>query len=179
MQGMPRPQDAREGIPAVKRDARLGLAVASVDLQPLALVVAPDATTRASLESKVAALAWTTEMRGRFAYASVAGAGNLRLTGGSGLKSGVILIEPDLFGVRGVVVKEVAAADVDVKLAAAMRDTIAAHQPPGKSREQLRRLALQQGTFFETGIPVSGKKEAEDREKFRKQLQASGRALGG
>lgn len=153
MRGMPRPQEACEGTPAVKRDARLGLAAASADLQPMALAVAPDATTRASLESKVASLAWTREMRGQFACASIARAGSLRLTGGGGLKSGVIFIEPDLFGVRGLVVRE-----------------IAAHQSPGKSREQLRRLALQQGILFETGIPVSGKKEAEGREKFRKQL---------
>jgi len=40
-----------------------------------------------------------------------------------------------------------------------------------KSREQLKRMALAQGIFFETGIPVSGKKEAEDREKYKQELE--------
>lgn len=175
------PGHAAKGAPAlpVTLDARLGLAVASADLQPLALVLAPDAATRAALESKVSALAWSREMRGRFAYASASSTKGLDLTGEGGLKSGVMLIEPDLFGVRGAVVKQVAATDIDAKLAAAMRDTIAAHAPISKSREQLRRMALQQGIFFETGIPVSGKKEAEDRAKYRKQLQAAGHSVGG
>ena len=170
-----------KGEPAlpITLDARLGLAVASADLQPLVLVVGPDAAARAALESKVATLAWSKEMRGRFAYASAAGATGLKLSGGSGLKNGVLVIEPDIFGVRGAVVKEVAAADVDTKLAAAMRETIATHVRASKSREQLRRLALQQGIFFETGIPVSGKKEAEDREKFRKQIDAARKTAGG
>ena len=159
-------------------DARLGLAVASADLQPLVLVVAPDAAARGALESKVASRAWSKAWRGRFAYASAESTKGLSLAGGTGLKSGALLIEPDLFGVKGTVVREIAAADLDAKLDAAMRDTAAAHVRMPKSRENLRRLALQQGVFFETGIPVTGKKEAEDREKFRKQLEAAGRPAG-
>ena len=175
------PGHAAKGAPAlpVTLDARLGLAVASADLQPLVLVVAPDAATRSALESKVSMLAWSKEMRGRFVYASASSTKGLDLTGGGGLTSGVMLVEPDLFGVRGAVVKQVAATEIDAKLAAAMRDTIGAHAPVSKSREQLRRMALQQGIFFETGIPVSGKKEAEDRAKYRKQLQAAGHSVGG
>ena len=46
-----------------------------------------------------------------------------------------------------------------------------------KSREQLKRLALAQGIYFETGIPVSGKREAEDRAKYKQQLDARKKAL--
>jgi hypothetical protein len=86
------PAKKADGEPAlpITLDVRLGLAVASADLQPLALVVAPDAKERMA-----------------------------------------------------------------------------------KSREQLKRLALAKGVFFETGIPVSGKKEAEDRTKFKAQVDAA------
>lgn len=36
---------------------------------------------------------------------------------------------------------------------------------------------LAQGIYFETGIPVSGKKEAEDRAKYKQQLDARKKAL--
>jgi hypothetical protein len=57
------------------------------------------------------------------------------------------------------------------KLAAAMREALAKHVRANKSREQLKRMALAQGIFFETGIPVSGKREAEDREKYKQELE--------
>ena len=175
------PGRAAKGTPAlpITLDARLGLAVASADLQPLVLLLEPDAAARSALESKVAALAWSPEFRGRFAYASAASTAGLKLTGGTGLKSGVLLVEPDIFGVRGAVVKEVPPGDLDTRLADAMRGTLASHVRASKSREQLRRMALQQGVFFETGIPVTGKKEAEDRAKYKKQLEAAGRATAG
>ena len=39
-------------------------------------------------------------------------------------------------------------------------------------------MALAQGIFFETGIPVSGKREAEDREKYKQELEKR-KASGG
>ena len=172
------PSRKTDGEPAlpVTLDARLGLAVASADLQPLALVIAPDAKERAALEAKVATLAWSKDLRGRFAYASAESLKGLELIGASAMTSGVLLLEPDMFGVEGRVVTEIAAADVDRKLDAAMRDALAKYVRMAKSRERLKRLALAQGVFFETGIPVSGKKEAEDRAKFKAQVEAARKA---
>ncbi len=172
------PAKKADGEPAlpITLDARLGLAVASADLQPLALVVASDAKERAALEAKVARLAWSKDLRGRFAYASTESLKDLTLTGAATVKSGVLLIEPDAFGVEGSVVTAIAAADVDKKLDTAMRDASAKHVRMTKSREQLKRLALAKGVFFETGIPVSGKKEAEDRAKFKAQVEAAKKA---
>ena len=172
------PARKADGEPAlpITLDARLGLAVASADLQPLALVVASDAKERAALEAKVARLAWSKDLRGRFAYASTESLKDLTLTGAATVKSGVLLIEPDAFGVEGSVVTAIAAADVDKKLDTAMRDASAKHVRMAKSREQLKRFALAKGVFFETGIPVSGKKEAEDRAKFKAQVEAAKKA---
>jgi hypothetical protein len=169
------------GEPAlpITLDARLGLAVASADLEPLALVIAADAKERAALEAKVAKLAWSKDLRGRLTYASADSLKDLKLDGKSGatsVKSGVLLIEPDVFGVEGTVVAAIAAADVDIKLDAAMHDASARHVRAAKSREQLKRLALAKGVFFETGIPVSGKKEAEDRAKFKAQVEEARKA---
>lgn len=177
--------DGQPALP-ITLDARLGLAVASADLQPLALVIAFDEKTRAALEAKLAVLAWSNDLRGRFTYASADSLRGLKLDGldafKSGafksdvFKSGVLLIEPDVFGVEGKIVSAIDATDVDKMLSSAMHAASAKHVRAAKSREQLKRLALANGIFFETGIPVSGKKEAEDRAKFKAQIEEAQKA---
>ena len=172
--------DGQPALP-ITLDARLGLAVASADLQPLALVIAPDEKTRAALEAKLAVLAWSNDLRGRFTYASTDSLRGLKLDGldtlkSGAFKSGVLLIEPDVFGVEGKIVSAIDANDVDKMLSDAMHAASAKHVRAAKSREQLKRLALANGIFFETGIPVSGKKEAEDRAKFKAQIEEAQKA---
>ena len=170
----------------VTLSAKLGLAVASADLQPLVLVVASDPAARAALEAKVAKLAWSKDFQGFFTYANAANTKALVLTsainndsGNSAAmnKDGVLIIEPDIFGAAGKIVAQISAGDVDTQLSSAMKSARTNHVRMEKSREQLKRLALAQGIYFETGIPVSGKREAEDRAKYKQQLDARKKAL--
>ena len=170
----------------VTLSAKLGLAVASADLQPLVLVVASDPAARAALEAKVAKLAWSKDFQGFFTYANAANTKALVLTSainnGAGnsvamIKDSVLIIEPDLFGASGKIVAQISAGDVDTQLSSAMKSARTNHVRMEKSREQLKRLALAQGIYFETGIPVSGKREAEDRAKYKQQLDARKKAL--
>ena len=170
----------------VTLSAKLGLAVASADLQPLVLVVASDPAARAALEAKVAKLAWSKDFQGFFTYANAANTKSLVLTSainnGAGNSAamnqdGVLIIEPDMFGAAGKIVAQISAGDVDTQLSSAMKSARTNHVRMEKSREQLKRLALAQGIYFETGIPVSGKREAEDRAKYKQQLDARKKAL--
>ena len=178
----------------VTLSAKLGLAVASADLQPLVLVVASDAVVRAALEAKVAKLAWSKDFEGFFTYANAANTKSLVLTSATNngaantsssnaantsviTKDSVLIIEPDLFGAAGKIVAQISAGDVDTQLTSAMKSARTNHVRMEKSREQLKRLALAQGIYFETGIPVSGKREAEDRAKYKQQLDARKKAL--
>ena len=170
----------------VTLNAKLGLAVASADLQPLVLVVASDAAARAALEAKVAKLAWSKDCQGFFTYANAANTKSLVLTSaintGAGNsvamnKDGVFIIEPDMFGASGKIVAQISASDVDTQLSSAMKSARTNHVRMEKSRDQLKRMALAQGIYFETGIPVSGKREAEDRAKYKQQLDARKKAL--
>ena len=178
----------------VTLSAKLGLAVASADLQPLVLVVASDAAARAALEAKVAKLAWSKDFEGFFTYANAANTKALVLTsatnnGAANTSSGnaantsvitkdsVLIIEPDIFGAAGKIVAQISASDVDTQLSSAMKSARTNHVRMEKSREQLKRMALAQGIYFETGIPVSGKREAEDRAKYKQQLDARKKAL--
>jgi hypothetical protein len=53
-----------------------------------------------------------------------------------------------------------------------MRETLKSHVRTEKNRRTLAEQGLKQGIYYETGIPVSGKGEAADRERYRKQLEA-------
>jgi hypothetical protein len=178
----------------VTLSAKLGLAVASADLQPLVLVVASDAAVRAALEAKVAKLAWSKDFQGFFTYANAANTKSLVLSSGANdgaantssgnvantvamNKDSVLIIEPDIFGAAGKIVAQISASDVDTQLPGAMKSARTNHVRMEKSREQLKRMALAQGIYFETGIPVSGKREAEDRAKYKQQLDARKKAL--
>ena len=177
----------------VTLSAKLGLAVASADLQPLVLVVASDAAARAALEAKVAKLAWSKDFEGFFTYANAANTKSLVLTSATNngaantssstaantsviTKDSVLIIEPDIFGAAGKIVAQISASDVDTQLPGAMKSARINHVRMEKSREQLKRMALAQGIYFETGIPVSGKREAEDRAKYKQQLDARKKA---
>jgi len=173
----------------VTLSAKLGLAVASADLQPLVLVVASDAAVRAALEAKVAKLAWSKDFQGFFTYANAANTKSLVLTSAANTSSGnvantvamnkdsVLIIEPDIFGAAGKIVAQISASDVDTQLPSAMKSARTNHVRMEKSREQLKRMALAQGIYFETGIPVSGKREAEDRAKYKQKLDARKKTL--
>ena len=191
----PRPTDvAQTPMLPVTLNAKLGLAVASADLQPLVLVVASDAAARAALEAKVAKLAWSKDFEGFFTYVNAANTKALVLTSAINngaantsssnaantsviTKDSVLIIEPDIFGAAGKIVAQISASDVDTQLSSAMKSAQTNHVRMEKSREQLKRMALAQGIYFETGIPVSGKREAEDRAKYKQQLDARKKAL--
>ena len=128
----------------VTLNAKLGLAVASADLQPLVLVVASDAAARAALEAKVAKLAWSKDFQGFFTYANAANTKSLVLSSGpndgaantsSGNaantaamnKDSVLIIEPDIFGAAGKIVAQISASDVDTQLSGAMKSARTNH----------------------------------------------------
>ncbi|HND53729.1 MAG TPA: hypothetical protein PLV92_15075 [Pirellulaceae bacterium] len=163
-----------DGEPALPTtlSAKIGLAVAAGDLQPLVVVVASDAGRRETLEREVAKLAWRPEFAGRFIYASAANLAELPKTQGATVTDGVVVVEPDLFGAGGKVVKEVAGDVVASRLEEVLRDTMRSHVRVVKSRRQLAALGLQEGIFYETNIPVSGRGEAADRERYKEQLES-------
>ncbi len=167
------PPKKDEGTPAlpVTLNAKVGLAVAAGDLQPLVVVLADSAKRREELEAKVAELAWDKEFSGRLTYATAAATKDIPKVDKLTIKEGVLLLEPDIFGAGAKVVKEVPGDDVGKQLADAMRETLKDHVRTEKNRRTLATLGLKEGIFYETGIPVSGKGEAADREQYKKQLE--------
>jgi hypothetical protein len=163
-----------DGIPAlpVTLTPLLGLVVAASEKQPLVVVLAEDANRRDELEAKVATLAWSKTFEGRFTYATASSMKKeLSNVKGVTITEGVVLIEPDTFGLAGDVVKEVPSNQIAQKLEDAMRETNQKHVRVMRTKAEHRALGYNEGIFYVPNLPVSGTGEANDRERYRLQLQ--------
>ena len=167
----PKPVSGVPPLP-VTLNLKVALAVAAGDLQPLVVVLAKDPEQQLAIENKVAQLAWAKSCKGRFTYVSTASLADQPKINGCTISEGVVLIDPDMFGAGGKVVEEVTTAQIATKLAAAMMSTAKAHVRATKTRRLLAILGLEQGIYYETYVPVSGKGEASDRERYKAQLDA-------
>ena len=147
-------------------------ALAAGDLQPLVVVLAKDAARQQEIEAKVATLAWAKPYQGRFTYVTAASlTDHLKVTGCT-IPEGVEVIEPDLFGIGGKVVQEVRTGQLAAELEPALAAAAKYHVRATKTRRRLAAYGLEQGIYFETGIPVSGRGEAADRARYKALLDA-------
>ena len=167
------PPNKAEGVPTlpVTLTPSLGLAVAAGDNQPLIVVLAADTKRQMEWEAKVAALAWDKDFEGRFVYAIASSMKQMPKVQGHSITEGILVIEPDIFGLGGKVVKEVTAEQPVGQLRETLQQVARNYVPIVKNRRQLATLGLKEGIFYETGIPVSGRGEAADRERYKKQLE--------
>jgi len=166
-----------EGTPAlpITLNAKVGMVVAAADNQPLALVIAQSEQRRKELEEHLAKVAWSDPIRGRFVYASAERMQELAKVDGEALTDGYVLIEPDMFGSGGKIIRAIP-GDTDIEgISTAMSEASKNFVPFDKSRQKLAELGLKNGIFYETGIPVSGPGEAADRERYFERLKSTGK----
>ncbi len=146
---------------------RLALDVASSDNQPLVIAFGRDAANLKALRTLLAGAAWSDQFVGRLVYTSTLQAKDLEAIEGIGAKPGVLVVQPDRFGLKGT---ELARADADATpdaLEETLRKGLAAHQRIGKSFGEHVRDGHSQGIFWETAIPVTDPQEAQARERGR------------
>lgn len=172
------PANNVEGVPSlpVTLNAKVGLAVAASDLQPLVVVLAESSTRRQEFENRLAKLAWTAEFAGRLTYATAVTPTEIPRLEQRTITEGILCIEPDLFGAGGRVVREILFDQVNDQLPDALRAVLLAHVRTEKNRRTLAQLGLEAGIYYETGIPVSGRGEAADRARYKTQLKLRQRA---
>lgn len=161
-----------DGTPSlpITLDARMGLDVAASDNLPLVLVVA-DAEHRAELETKISALAWHTDFIGRFTYAIASSPKDVPAVTGLTIKNGVVLIEPDTFGQKGRIVKQLDEGASNESITAAMLATLSEHKKIVKNMQQHRAAGVKEGAFWEPKLPVTDREEAAARERTKKQIE--------
>lgn len=167
----PKQMDGDPALP-VALNLKVALAVAAGDLQPLVVVLAKDAAKQQEIEAMVAKLAWSKAYKGRFTYVSAVSLADQPKVTGCTISEGVLVIEPDLFGIGGKVVQEVRTESLAANLGPALAAAAKSHVRATKTRRMLADLGLEKGVYYETGIPVSGRGEAADRERYKARLDA-------
>lgn len=147
-------------------NVRLAINVAACDNQPLVLVFSSNASVRKELEERLAALAWSDPFLGQFVYASASSAKELAGIDGAKDETGILVIQPDKFGLKGTLLTRTAAATRDemvrcltegAKLYPREEKTFAGHVREGHGK----------GVFWETVLPVTDPMELRARERGR------------
>lgn len=144
---------------------RLALNVAAAEDRPLVVLHAREASAREKLEDRLRALAWSEAFIGRFIYAVTADAKELAIIEGATPSSGLLVIQPDEFGLKGKVLAAAAANAVGAELEKTLRDGAARHRrSPLQYREHVR-AGHESGVFWETALPVTDLMERMARER--------------
>jgi hypothetical protein len=149
---------------------RLAVDVAACDNQPLAVVFAPGDASRRSLEEKVRSLAWDEQFIGRFVYVAVADAAELDRVEGARAEAGLLVVQPDRFGLKGKVLRQ-AGSGSRAEVAACLRKGAELFRPREESFAEHVRAGHEKGVFWETVIAVSDPMEQQARERGRGRLR--------
>jgi len=138
-------------LPLMK-NVELALNVASCDNLPVIITVADAAERRQELNRALLPSAWSESLAGQFVYVSVADKKLLKPITGVEIGEGILVVEPDQFGLSGAVLKQFAPADRG-DLQVALPQIVASYPRPSKSHNSHVRLGIQLGIEWESEIP--------------------------
>ncbi len=96
-------------VPRMK-SVRLGINVASCDGLPSVVVFGKDKSEVDQLHSKLRGVIWDEALAGKFIYASTTKFDDLKVVVGATRKTGILVIEPDIYGTRGRLIKMIDAS---------------------------------------------------------------------
>lgn len=149
------------GLPLLA-DVRRGLNAARADAQQLVIVFG-DAKPRAALEAKLAELAWSEPLLGKFLYARADDQTDWTVIEGSEARpaTGLVVVEPGEFGLDGRVIATLGPEPTERALLAATEG----HDASAVDTRRQRRKGARAGIKWETVIPVTdpgGDRQGED-----------------
>jgi hypothetical protein len=150
---------------------RLALDVAAADNRPLVVIFAADAAARKSAEAEVAALAWSPEFVGRFAFATAASADDLRAVTGAPAGAAVLVVQPEKFGRSGTVLARCPVDANAAVLAANLRDGAAGFRGEDKAFSDHVQEGQRKRIYWETPVPVTDPMERQARERGRRMAE--------
>ncbi len=138
-------QSGELGLPVVK-DLRRALDCAACDDLPLVVVVDE------ALSKRVARLAWSEEFIGRFTYVQAALGDAID---GADEGAGVVVVEPDAYGLKGLALAQEKASASDEELGEALREGLSRHKPTEKNQRSHVREGERRGIDWESEVPVT------------------------
>jgi len=140
-------------VPQMK-SVRLGINVASCDGLPSVVVFGKDQTEVNSLNQKLSGVIWGEQLAGKFIYASTTNSSDLKSVPGAGFQSGILVIKPDTFGIKGQLITIISPEVSDEQLEQALLNAANTFTRISKTHGLHVRNGQQTGTLWKTEVPV-------------------------
>jgi hypothetical protein len=163
------PSRKAEGAPELPKATRVRLALdmAAADNQPLVVLFGRDGKALQEMEGRLRKLAWSADFIGQAVYAATTERDQLKAIEGAAASSGLLVIQPDLYGLKGKVLAQAAGDASANDLVKTLRAGIGLHKRIEKSFENHVREGHRTGIFWETAIPVTDPMEKRARDQGR------------
>jgi len=133
-------------------DLRLALNVAAADRLPLVAVFG-NAAQRKQMEQQLEPLAWSDEFLGRALYVPVNHPEEFKAITGLKTQAGYVVIQPDIFGLKGKVIQEISLLSTAAQLKQSLSKAVGRHQPSTLTYEQHRSQGAAAGQRWESKTP--------------------------
>jgi hypothetical protein len=145
----------------------LAIDIASADNLPLVIVFATEAAARRELQERLKPLAWGERFVGRFTYVLATDARELAKVEGGKATPGILIVEPDRFGQKAMVLTQLPAAVSADDLAKGLEEGTRLYQKTAKTFANHVREGHLQGFFWETALPITDPMEERARQRGR------------
>lgn len=133
-------------------DIKLALNVAAADRLPLVAVFG-NAAQRKQMEQQLEPMAWADEFLGRALYVPVTQLEEFKAITGLKTQAGYVVIQPDIFGLKGKVILEISLLSTAAQLKQALSKAVGRHQPSTLTYEQHRSQGAAAGQRWESKTP--------------------------
>jgi len=101
--------ESDRAVPRMK-SVRLGINVASCDGLPSVVVFGKSKREVDQMNLKLSGVIWDEALAGKFIYASTTKFADLKIVLGATLKTGILVVEPDIYGTKGRLIKMIDAS---------------------------------------------------------------------
>ncbi|MBT3890279.1 MAG: hypothetical protein HOF72_06615 [Planctomycetaceae bacterium] len=149
-------------VPQMK-NVRLGINVASCDGLPSVVVFGKDQTEVDSLNQKLSGVIWDEQLAGKFIYASTTNSSDLKSVPGAGSQSGILVIKPDAFGIKGQLITIISPEVSAERLQESLLNAANAFTRISKTHGLHVRNGRQTGTLWKTEIPIPARQRTPSR----------------
>jgi len=158
------------------KSVRLALNVASCDRLPCVIVAGKNKAEIESAKARLAKVVWDDELLGKFVFASTISAADMKPIAGTDSKSGIYVVEPDVYGLKGKTIKRL---ELDVEPDQAMStfaEIAKRFKIPQKDHRKHVTTVRRRGIDWESEVPVTdpGAARARERTKNKRRKKKSG-----
>ena len=153
-------------LPLMK-NLELALNVAAADGLPLIITLASDEKELNEINQKLVSIAWNQSIAGQFTYASVVDAKELKPIAGVNQKQGILVIQPDRFGLSGKVLAQFLPGEDPKKIQSTLETVIEKFSRIQKDHNSHVRVGIRLGIDWESEIPETDPMSVQAKQRAR------------